>query len=125
MKRLILCISILLTSHQLYSSALSATGLITNNSAININIVFYTSSYVAATPPASNAPASTLGISSKGRINGQGAVCPPGQNYNIPANAAYMDVFADVEKFVHAQINSANNYTVNPGVNWIVTQDSK
>jgi len=96
-----------------------AVGSITNNGNQNVNVVIYSSSYQPINAK-TNPPRSA-----QGRVRNQGFVIPPGQNIDLPNNAAYIDVFYSAEKpGIHAPVSPNSSYTLNPdSPTWTITQD--
>jgi len=92
-----------------------AAGGLTNNSNSPINVVMYSSNYIAPTAT----------TSAKGRISSQGTIIPPGQNSDFVTGTTSVDIFYGngTQPPLHAAINIASNYTVNPGSPWTITQD--
>ncbi len=93
----------------------AATGAITNNSNGSVNVVFY-KGFVPATEKKS----------AQGRVISQGTVITAGQNYNFPdtsINSVEIFYGNGTQPPLHAQVNTGSNYTINPGVQWTLTQD--
>lgn len=110
MKKLIIAGILLLTQN-----AISAIGVLTNNSSVNINIVMY-NNYIAPTEK----------TSARGRLNGQGIIIPPGNNASFLPNTTSVDIFyGDGDNSgIHSIVNSNFSYTVYPHEKiWILTQD--